>query len=102
MAMIELKQRLNTATLKARRQHSRAVLAAAQPWLSIAVLMALMEIGLFVYALFHNNFRTLSLINSLLLFVQGVASLIAFIRSWLYRRYHSLELPEPPAPLRWD
>jgi hypothetical protein len=99
---IKLKQPLNTAMLEARRRHSRAVLAVAQPWLTIAVIIALLAIGLFVYALFHNNFRALSLLESLLLFVYGLVSVIASMRALLYRRSHSLKLTEPSAALRWD
>jgi len=101
MATIDpLKLMRNTATLEAYRQHQRAIRAAAQPWLTVALVTALLQIGLFWYELFHNGFRSLSLLYSLLMIVFGLALATAGIRAWLYRRSHPFELPEPPSAFR--
>jgi hypothetical protein len=102
MATIVLTRAPNTATLEAYRHHARALRAAAQPWLTIGVTAALLGIGVFVYALFHKHFRTLSLLVGLFECVSGLATLIAGVRSWLYGRSHPVELPEPQTALRWD
>jgi len=96
MAPIDpLKLMRNAATLQAYRQHERSVRAAAQPWLTIALVAALLQIGLFWYELFHDRFRGLSLLNGLLMTVFGLAFATAALRAWLYRRSHPFELPEP-------
>ncbi len=103
MATIDpLKLVRNTATLETYRQHQRAIRAAAQPWLTVALVAALLEIGLFLFELFHNGFRSLSLLSSFLVFVFGLSFGIAGIRVWLFRRSHPFELPEAPSAFRWD
>jgi hypothetical protein len=95
MAQVDpLKLVRNSATLEAYRQHQRAVRAAAQPWLTIALVAVVLEIGLFLYGLFHLGFRDLSLLSSLLVFVFGLSFGVAGIRAWLYRRSHPFELLE--------
>jgi hypothetical protein len=97
MAQVDpLKLVRNSATLEAYRQHQRAVRAAAQPWLTIALVAVVLEIGLFLYWLFHLGFRDLSLLSSLLVFVFGLSFGVAGIRAWLYQRSHPFELPEAP------
>jgi hypothetical protein len=94
MAQIDpLKLVRNSATLGAYRQHQRAVRAAAQPWLTIGLVAAVLEIGLSVYGLFHLSFRDLSLISSLLMIVFGLSFGVAGIRAWLFRRSHPFEMP---------
>jgi hypothetical protein len=99
MAQIDpLKLVRNSATLEAYRQHQRAVRAAAQPWLTIALVAVVLQIGLSLYGLFHLGFRDLSLLSSLLLIVFGLCLSIAGVRAWLYRRSHPFELLEAPRP----
>ena len=97
MAQIDpLKLVRNSATLEAYRQHQRAVRAAAQPWLTIAPVAVVLQIGLFLYSLFHHAFRDLSLLSSLIMFVGGLCFGVAGIRAWLYTRSHPFELLEAP------
>ncbi|HZZ32595.1 MAG TPA: hypothetical protein VFE10_11450 [Phenylobacterium sp.] len=91
----------NSATLEAYRQNQRAVRAAAQPWLTIGLVAVVLQIGLFLYALFHDGFRDLGLLFNLLVFASGLSFGVAGIRAWLYRRSHPFELPEAPSALRW-
>jgi hypothetical protein len=106
MATIVLTRAPNTATLEAYREayrhHARAIRAAAQPWPTIGVTAALLGISVFVYALFHKHFRTLSLLVGLFECVSGLAALIGAVRSWLYGLSHPVELPEPHTAVRWD
>jgi len=83
----------NSATLQAYRDYHRAARAAAQPWITIAVALALVQIAMFLYALFHNAFRALSLVESLAMGAFGLAMGIAGLRAWSYRRAHPLRLP---------
>jgi hypothetical protein len=88
----------NPATLEAYRQHQRAVRAAAQPWLIVAVVAVFLEIGLFLYGLLRQGFRDLSLLSGLLIMVFGLAFFVAALRAWLYQRAHPFELPETLRP----
>lgn len=83
----------NTETLEAYRRYRREMRATAQPWLVIALVAALIEIGLFLHALFRNDFRDLSLISSLLVLVFGLSYGIASLRIWRFRRRHPFDLP---------
>jgi hypothetical protein len=90
----------DTATLEAHRQHQRAIRAAARPWLTVALVMAPLAIAVFLYALFHESFRTLNLLSGLLAFVFASALAIAGIRARRYSRAHPFEPPEPPSAFR--
>jgi hypothetical protein len=92
-----LKVMRNPATLQAYRQYQRAVWAAAQPWLAIGLIVVALQISLFLFALFHNGFRDLSLLFSLLMFAYGLSFGVAGLRVWLYRRSHPFVLPEAPS-----
>jgi hypothetical protein len=91
----------NSATLDAYRQHQRAIRAAAQPWLIVALLAAGLEIGLFLYGLRHQGLHELGLLRGLPLMVFGLSFFTAALRAWLYQRAHPLELPEAPARKPW-
>jgi hypothetical protein len=95
-----LKVVCNTATLEAYRQHERGVRAAAQPWLSIALVAVALQIGLFLYGLFHPGLRDLGLLSSLMVAVFGLCFCVGAMRAWLYRRSHPFDLPEAPK-FRW-
>jgi hypothetical protein len=88
----------NPATLQAYRQHQRALWAVALPWLAIGLVAVALQISLFLFALFHNGFRDLSLLFNLLMFGSGVSFGVAGIRVWLYQRSHPFVLPETPPP----
>ncbi|HVY35050.1 MAG TPA: hypothetical protein VG960_11595 [Caulobacteraceae bacterium] len=104
MAQIDpLKLMRNRATLEAYRRHQGEVWAAAQPWLTFALIGASVEIGLFLYGLSHPRiFHDFSLLSSLLVFVSGCSFGIASLRAWLFRRAHPFELPGTPSANRWD
>lgn len=84
----------NTASLDAYRQHRRAVRAAAQPWLAIALFAAVIQIGLFLYRLVDHGFRDLVLASSLTMVVFGISFGIGRVRASSFRRAHPLQLPE--------
>jgi hypothetical protein len=103
MAQIDhLKLRRNTATLDAYRQHQRAIRAAEQPWLTIALIAGLLGIGLIVYDLFHNSLFRNGPLLSLLAIVGGLAGAMAGIRARRYSESHPFEPPEPPSAPRED
>ena len=95
-----LKVMRNPATLRAYRQHQRALWVAGQPWLSIGLVAIALEVSLFLFALFRGSFgnRNLFLIFSLLMLAYGLCFLMAGVRVWLYRRSHPFVLPETPSP----
>lgn len=90
----------NTASLEVYRQHRRAVRAAAQPWLAIALFAAVIQIGLFLYRLVDHGFRDLVVASSLTMVVFGISFGIGSVRANLFRRAHPLQLPEVRST--WD
>jgi hypothetical protein len=91
----------NGATLESYRQYQRSVRAAAQPWLTIALVAVLLQISLFSYELFCHDFRVLSLLFSLTTLVFGLSFAMAGIRIWQFRRSHPFKLLEAPSAFRW-
>jgi|GEM_PF-5328077 len=90
----------NSATLDALRQHQRAVRAAAQPWLVIALVSCVGQISLFLFELFHSSLREFALLSSLLMLIFGASLAIAGLRAWLFRRAHRFVSPETRS-VRW-
>jgi len=83
----------NPQTLAAYRRYQREVRAAGQPWLTIAIALAVIEIGYVLVMLLRNHLAGGVLISSLLIFAFGLSFAIAALRMWLFRRCHPLELP---------
>jgi hypothetical protein len=86
----------NPKTLEAYRQHMRAVRGAAQPWITLAPILAALMALLTAYALFNDGFRRayMFLVFPGLMAGCGLASVIAGLRMARYRRDHPLRLPE--------
>jgi hypothetical protein len=83
----------NPETLQAYRRYRREMWATAAPWVAIAVVAALTEIGLFLYWMLWDRFRDASLISGLLLLAFGLSYAIASVRMWRFRRSRPFELP---------
>jgi hypothetical protein len=90
----------NSATLRAHREHQRALLGAGQPWFSIGIVAIALELGILFLEFSRGNFgdRNLLLIYLLLMFAGGLCFLVGGLRAWSYRRSHPLVLPETPSP----
>lgn len=95
-----LKVMRNPATLRAYRQHQRALFDAGQPWFSLGLAAMAAEAGVLFLALSRGSFgdRDLLMIFLLLMFAGGLCFLVGGVRAWFYRRSHLLVLPETPSP----
>lgn len=87
-------------TLRAYRQYQRAIRAAAQPWLTIALVAMGAEVCLFVSGLARSNFHV-GLLSGFLMVLIGLSLSAAAVRAWLYQRSHPFTLPETPSLFPW-
>ena len=95
-----LKVMRNPQTLQAYRDHQSALWAAAQPWLSIALSVMGVELGLLMFAVHRGRFgdHRLWLVFGGLMLAYGLCFVIAGAQALRYSRAHPLVLPETPSP----